>query len=80
LLSSTQTDCPAKGKRHKICSRNWKVWIYAGLGDADKAFEWLKKCYQERDSWMWFFEHQSEFDLIRHDSRFREMLERLNLE
>ena len=56
------------------------VWIYAGLGDADKTFEWIEKCYEEQDSWLYFFDHVPELDLIRPDPRFKAMLKRLNLE
>ena len=57
-----------------------RVWIYAGLGDADKAFEWLERCYEERVTWMSFFNHHPEFDLIRSDPRFRQMLKKIGLE
>lgn len=86
LGMSGQTD-EAKKLLHELIEMSKKkyvlpafmVWIYASLGDADGAFEWLEKCYEERDTWMFWFKYIPEFDKIRSDPRFDDMLKRLNL-
>jgi Tfp pilus assembly protein PilF len=49
--------------------------VYVGLGEKDKAFEWLEKAFQERD-----IEPASPLlDPIREDPRFIDILHRMNL-
>ena len=52
--------------------------VYAGLGDRDKAFEWLEKDFQIKgdlaDS-RW----QIPFESLRDDPRYKEMLKRMGL-
>jgi len=54
------------------------AFIYIGLGDKDKAFEWLEKAYEERSGWfVWI--NDPIFDSIRSDPRFTDLLRRLKL-
>ncbi|HEU4391717.1 MAG TPA: tetratricopeptide repeat protein, partial [Blastocatellia bacterium] len=46
--------------------------VYTGLGDKDKAFEWLGKAHQERSTALLSVEPV--FDPLRRDPRFRELL------
>lgn len=52
--------------------------VYAGLGDADATFEWLKKAYEARDGrvqqLVWPI-----FDQFRRDSRYVELKSRIGL-
>ena len=49
--------------------------VYVGLGEKDKAFEWLEKAFQERD-----IEPVSPLlDPIREDPRFIDIMHRMNL-
>jgi TolB-like protein/Tfp pilus assembly protein PilF len=49
--------------------------VYVGLGEHDKAFEWLEKAYKERK-----LEHLSPvLDPIREGPRFLDLLQRMNL-
>jgi serine/threonine protein kinase/Tfp pilus assembly protein PilF len=49
--------------------------VYVGLGEKDKAFEWLEKAFQERQ-----LEPLSPFlDPIREDPRFTDLMHRMNL-
>jgi tetratricopeptide (TPR) repeat protein len=53
--------------------------IYIGLGEKDKAFEWLERSYEERDSWIiWLISPL--YDRIRSDPRFTALLKKMNLE
>lgn len=53
--------------------------IYAGLGDFDKAFEWLEKAFQERSGFLPFLTVEPMADCLRNDERFQNLLERISL-
>lgn len=50
--------------------------IYAGLGDRDKAFEWLDRAYAVRDVHLMFLTADSKWDPYRSDPRFAALLAR----
>jgi len=52
--------------------------IYIGLGEKDKAFEWLEKSYEQREGWMTHLKVDPMFDSLRSDPRFQDLLKRVN--
>jgi adenylate cyclase len=57
-------------EKHRYVSRAARVYVYAGLGDKDKAFEWLEKAYQERSDALAWFRQEPESQSLRSDPRF----------
>ena len=53
--------------------------VYAGLGDKDKAFEWLEKDFQVRNGKLAEIRWQLQFDDLRGDPRYKNLLKRMNL-
>ncbi|MBV9242606.1 MAG: tetratricopeptide repeat protein [Acidobacteria bacterium] len=53
--------------------------VYAGLGDKDKAFEWLDKDFQKRDGNLPDFRPDLEFESLRQDPRYKDLLRRIGL-
>jgi eukaryotic-like serine/threonine-protein kinase len=54
--------------------------IYAGLGDKNKAFEFLEKAYQERSPDIpYFLKADLRIDNLRSDPRFQDLLRRVGL-
>jgi DNA-binding winged helix-turn-helix (wHTH) protein/TolB-like protein/Flp pilus assembly protein TadD len=53
--------------------------IYVGLGENDKAFEWLEKSLQERDNSMVFINVDQRLDSIRSDPRFAKLVREVGL-
>ena len=54
--------------------------IYAGLGDKDRAFEFLEKAYNERSSDIpYFIKADLRIDNLRSDPRFADLLRRIGL-
>lgn len=51
--------------------------IFAQLGKKDQAFEWLEKAYEERYFMMMYLKVAPNFDPIRSDPRFTDMLRRV---
>jgi tetratricopeptide (TPR) repeat protein len=53
--------------------------IYLGLGEHDQAFELLDKAYGERDPLLPWLKGMPEFDCLRSDPRYLDLLLRLGL-
>jgi eukaryotic-like serine/threonine-protein kinase len=54
--------------------------VYVGLGEGDKAFAWLEKAYQARSGGLPDIRWDPEWDSIRGDSRYRDLVQRMGLE
>jgi tetratricopeptide (TPR) repeat protein len=52
--------------------------VYAGMGNHDKAFEWLEKAYQERSIFMTWLKTDPVLDGLRSDPRFSNLVRRVN--
>jgi TolB-like protein/DNA-binding winged helix-turn-helix (wHTH) protein/Tfp pilus assembly protein PilF len=53
--------------------------VYAGLGDKDKAFEFLEKAYRERSPDLpYFLRADLRVDSLRSDARFQDLMHRMN--
>lgn len=55
------------------------VNVYIGLGDKDKAFEWLEKAYEERSNFVAYLKVFPILDPLRSDPRFNDLLRRVGL-
>ena len=53
--------------------------IYAGLGDKDRAFEWLEKGYADRSDHLTQLKTECMFDSLRDDQRFKDLMGRVGL-
>jgi serine/threonine protein kinase/tetratricopeptide (TPR) repeat protein len=64
--------------KQKYVSAAARAIIYAGLGEKDKAFEWLEKGYEERS--IGAIKVNPVYDPLRSDPRFADLLRRMNLQ
>jgi len=53
------------------------AWVYVGLGNKDRAFEWLEKAYGERACRLVYLNVERAFDPLRSDPRFVDLLRRM---
>jgi len=53
--------------------------VYSGLGEKDKAFEWLEKDFQTRSGRLNTFRWETQFEPLRDDPRFNDLLKRMGL-
>lgn len=53
--------------------------VYAALGDADRAFDWLERAFTARSRSLVFLAVEPDFQPLRHDPRFHSLAARLNL-
>jgi adenylate cyclase len=65
--------------KHSYLSPWVLAMIYPDLGDKEKAFVWLEKCYQGREHDPAFSKVWPMFDSVRSDPRFRELMRRVGL-
>jgi len=68
----------AKAKQRYVSSYAIAT-VYAGLGDRDKAFEWLEKAYDERSPGLTWLKAEPMLDSIRSDPRYAILLRRIGL-
>ena len=54
--------------------------VYAGLGDKEKAFEWLAKAYDERAGQMVIIQVDHWIDNLRSDPRYKELLKKMGFD
>jgi serine/threonine-protein kinase len=57
----------------------WSALAHLGLGEIDRAFEWLDRALQERDGSLILVTASPEFDPLRGDPRFPALLDRMGL-
>ncbi|MGH9385719.1 MAG: protein kinase domain-containing protein [Vicinamibacterales bacterium] len=53
--------------------------VYAALGDRDPAFRWLEEAYKERDTFLPWLKVDPEFDSLRSDPRFADLIGRIGI-
>jgi tetratricopeptide (TPR) repeat protein len=53
--------------------------VHAALGDADAAFAWLDRAYEERRGWLCYLKVEPLLDGLRGDPRFARLQERMRL-
>lgn len=53
--------------------------VYSSLNEKDEAFEWLEKAYRERSPWLTYIKYDPQFDNLRSDPRFAELLRKIGL-
>jgi len=65
-------------KKGYISPYNFAI-IYTGLGDNDRAFEYLNKAYEEHAPVLQHFPSRPMFDSLHSDPRYTDLLRRMNL-
>jgi tetratricopeptide (TPR) repeat protein len=55
------------------------VNLHGALGEADAAFEWLDRAYEDRRGWLAYLRVEPRLDGLRGDPRFTRLLERMRL-
>jgi len=56
------------------------AYIHFGLGDRDKAFEYLERAYEEKENGMESLKVDPSLDNLRSDPRYKSLIKRMNLE
>ncbi len=61
----------------RYVSRIVRAYVYAGLAEKDKAFEWLEKAYQERSDSLAWFRNDPEAKGLKSDPRFAPLMRKI---
>ncbi len=65
-------------KQMYVAPISW-VMLYLGIGDLERAFEWLEKAAEARDVLLCYLKVGPIYDPLRDDPRYVEMLQRIGL-
>jgi TolB-like protein/Flp pilus assembly protein TadD len=66
--------------KQRYVSAGSRAYVYLGLGDKEKIYEWLEKGYEERD-WICFWLNVDPiFDRLRNEARFRALVKKVGLD
>jgi hypothetical protein len=68
-----------KTARNSSGQASWIAADYALLEEKDKAFDWLEKAFQQRDTGMIYLKVNDSFEALRSDPRFQGLLRRMDL-
>jgi len=51
--------------------------VYLGLGENEKALDWLEKAYEDRDPIFWWINGDQLYDSVRHAPRFQALMQKI---
>ena len=63
----------------QIVAPHFFAGIHIGLGDYDRAIEYLEKSYEEHSHWLIYLHIDPSMDQLRIDPRFQDLLKRVGL-
>jgi TolB-like protein len=66
-----------RAKQERVSPRAFAA-VYAALGEKDQAFHWLEQAYQQRCPTLIWLQAQRQWDPLRSDPRFQDLLRRMN--
>ena len=52
--------------------------VYLGLGEKEKALDWLEKAYEDRDPIFWWIDGDQLYDSLRNEPRFQALVEKID--
>ena len=64
---------------HEYIDETLIVYIFTALGDKDQAFVWLEKTFEARPDNLYFLKVGPQYDSLRSDPRFADLLRRMKL-
>jgi serine/threonine-protein kinase len=68
----------AEGKRGYVSPVAFAL-LYTGLGEHDRALDWVERAYDERRGWLVYLRVNAVFDPLRGDPRFEALARRMKL-
>ncbi len=72
-------DWDDRTKQHYL-TPGLRVLLHLGLGEKDKALDWLEKSYEEQDGASWHLKVDPSYDPLRTEPRFQALLKKAGLD
>ena len=66
--------------KQRYISPGLRMLLHFGLGEKDKALDWLEQCYQEQDGTCWNLKTNPLYDPVRNEPRFQALLKKVGLD
>ena len=66
--------------KHQYVNPSAFAAIYLGLGEKEKALDWLDKCYENQESACWLLKVDPIYDSVRNEPRFQALLKKVGLD
>jgi serine/threonine-protein kinase len=66
--------------KHQYVSSTAFADIHLGLGEKEKALDWLHKSYEDQESACWYLKVDPIYDSVRNEPRFQAILKKVGLE
>jgi serine/threonine-protein kinase len=66
--------------KRRYVTPNAYFLVYLGLGEKEKALDWLEKCYQDQDGACWWLKIDQLYDPLRNDARFQTLVKKVGLD
>ena len=63
--------------KQRYLSPSLRVILHLGLGEKDKALDWLERCYEEQYPYCWYLKVYPMFDPLRAEPRFQALLKKV---
>jgi len=70
-------DDMARLAKQKYIAPYFFAGIHVGLGDKERAIEYLEKCYTEHSHWLIYIDKDPSLDGLRDDPRFQDIVRRI---
>src|SRR5437667_3175081 len=66
--------------KHQYVTSTAFAAVYLGLGEKEKALDWLDKCYENQESACWLLKVDPIYDSVRNEPRFQALLKKVGLD
>ena len=66
--------------KKRYVSPTMRMLVYLGLGEKERALDWLEKSYADRDWCCWWLKVEPFYDGVRDEPRFQALLKKVGLE
>ena len=64
--------------KQRYVSPSNRATVYLGLGENEKALDWLERAFEDRDPIFWWFKGDQLYDSVRDTRRFHALMQKVS--